>query len=686
MIKTPMMLLLSGEEANDERYMQFAIEDIAKAGFDGICLEFRSSNYNEHDAIGKKAIQFVQDKSKENGMGFVIIVPHCSKWILQKYPYLRRKICKEYSFIASKREGRIVIPKIEGRKPQKVISAFAVKKADNGDIIQIENITKTAEFSFKRGELFAKNCPDGEIFVYVQYTMEEADYAHRKAELILDEYMSIYKNYSVDGYAMDEFGAGARMENAYLCGEDFLKKFKARFGYDFLDKLYLMNHSTGDESFAKVRYDYYSLTNDTTLAYQLQVRKRFEELFGKDLFIGFHHTWFGEGNSGDLWSGAINYFEQSQSLSGGFVDAQYDAERTMTSLGLLAESIAKYNPTGMAYNMCWDRYPTPDKMDYFHRFLAVRNQNWVDFGYSKTLNDADEFFWHVYDFDNSRYLFGDVLKCIQRERVFSQFIGNLQSKPKIAITYNWEANAYYNNDYMHYHRLSLKALADKLVLNNIPADIVPSYETNFDQYEVIFVLWATMMRKEQWVAIKQAITEGKKVYFIGPPARITTDGEDISKEFEAVVGTKIVDVGEFMGGHEYVAWDLWFTEKRVHMKVYRDENRLMDFINGNVKYYGYELPLTDAFFNVLEELKPYQTVDSNKVITKEYHSNNEQILTITARWQSKINEKLCFKGKNIEIKNGLLVGIKIKDGELEIISEPNAEIFVEGKAFEYRVI
>ena len=686
MIETPMMLLLSGEEANDEAYMRFAVEDIAKTGFDAICLEFRDSRYDERDKIGRKAIRFVCDMAKKNGMGFVIIMPHCAKWILEKHPFLRRKICREHSLSVRESRGEIPLIVPEGCTAEKVIAAFRVERSQSGNIVRAVNIVAEAKFSFEKGVLCIGNCPDGEILAYVQYVTDSADYAHEEAKRILDEYLEIYKDYPLDGFALDEFGAGTRLPECYLCGEDFLNKFRKTYGYDFSEKLYLMNHRADGESFAKVRFDYYKMTNEITLSYQMLARKRYEEQFGKNLFIGFHHTWFGEGNSGDLWSGAIDYFRLSRALSGGFVDAQYDAERTMTSLGLIAESVAKYSSTGVAYNMCWDRFTTPEKMDYFHRLLAVRNIRWIGHAYSRELSRRyrlQSFIWNIGALKDT---WGDVERCIRREKAFGRFLGNLQSRPKVAITYNWASVAYFNDDYMHYHRLSLKALADKLMRDNIPVDIVPGYETDFRQYEVIFVLWPTMMEKEHWEAVKRVIEEGRKVYFIGPPARVTTDGTDISRDFEKIVGAEIKENGEFMGGYEYVAWDLWFTEQRIHMRTYMDENRRMDFRNGNVKYYGYELPLTDMFFDVAEELKIYRTINSDRVISKEYYGDGECAMTVTARWQSRIEEKFRFAEKEIEIRNGLTVGIRFRNGEVFVISDPGAEIRIDGKVVAYQTI
>ena len=114
-----MMLLLSGEEAKDTGYMKFAVEDIAATGFDAVCLEFRDSAYNEADAVGREAIRFVCDTAKANGIGFIIIMPHCAPWILKKHPSLRKKICKEYVLSVKKTYGRGARPRYRRKQSSK---------------------------------------------------------------------------------------------------------------------------------------------------------------------------------------------------------------------------------------------------------------------------------------------------------------------------------------------------------------------------------------------------------------------------------------------------------------------------------------------------------------------------------------------------------------------------------------
>lgn len=677
MIRTPMMILLRENEVLDHALIEREVEEIAACGFDAVCLEFRNTTYNEFDDYGNAALQLAYRKTKALGLGFVKILSHCPKELYERIPDFHKRVTKGYVTV---REGNGWTVQgdllLEGIAPDGIFAAFT------------KNFERTDcdEFSFDGTKVRFSSKAKDVALVYLTYTMDSPDYANPEAEQIALAYLEVCRDLELDGFALDEFGAGARLDKVYLANTSFLDLFAKKYGYDFREAVYLMDRRGKDNTFAKVRFDYFSMTNEVTYVYQKKVKDLFTKRYGEDIFIGFHHTWFGEGNSGDLWAGNINYFELGRNLSGGFVDAQYDSERTMTSMGLLAESIAKYT-TGRAYDMCWDRNTTPQKMDYFHRMLSVRNIHWVGHAVSPQIAREEPFSnAMVASFLNNED-FGNIKYYIDREHLFEEFIGKAQGRAKVAILYLWESCAYFNDDYMHFHRLSLKALADKLILNNIPVDIVPSFETDFTKYEVIFALWPVMVPKKLWEALKREIVKGKKVYFIGPPARVTTDGEDISREFDEIVGRKICYEYEFMGGYEYCAWDLWFTEKRIHMRSYQDEKHHMNFYNGNVRYYGYELPITDMFYNVLEELSEYQTVHSSKVISKEFYDGETAVLTLTARWQGKIEEKIQFGGHVFEIHNGTIVGIRLVKGSVDkIISESGAEILAGGKRYRYDAV
>lgn len=377
MISTPMMLLLNTEDAQNHDEIRKSVHEIAQTGFDAVCLEFRNSQFDEFDAVGQAAMQVCYEEAKRCGIGFVKIMPYGSARFLKANPELYRRVLKELSMTFTPEQlSQSQCMQLPGGKPS-LDRAFRIQKNENGEIISAERCEQEVQYLISGEQLQIRVKDAGEYLFYFSCETTDADYANPAITNMLDAFLAAYAPYKLDGYAMDEFGAGSREAGIYLSGESFLALFEATYGYDLRDKLYLLQNRGTDTEFAVVRYDYYTLTNTLTLNYQMAAREKFEAKYGKDLFIGFHHTWWGEGNSGDLWAGNIDYFRLCKALTGGFVDAQYDTERTMLSMTQLAESIARYSDTGNAYNMCWDRYCTPRKMDYYHRMLAARNVKWV---------------------------------------------------------------------------------------------------------------------------------------------------------------------------------------------------------------------------------------------------------------------------------------------------------------------
>ena len=701
MISTPMMLLLNTEDAQNHDEIRKSVQEIAQTGFDAVCLEFRNSQFDEFDAVGQAAMQVCYEEAKRCGIGFVKIVPYASARFLKANPELYRRVLKEIAMVFTPdQRSRSWHIQLSGVKPS-LDQAFRIQKNENGEITNAERCEQEVQYLISGEQLQIRVKDAGEYLFYFSCETPDADYANPAITNMLDAFLAAYAPYKLDGYAMDEFGAGSREAGIYLSGESFLALFEATYGYDLRDKLYVLQNRGTDTEFAVVRYDYYTLTNTLTLNYQMAAREKFEAKYGKDLFIGFHHTWWGEGNSGDLWAGNIDYFRLCKALTGGFVDAQYDTERTMLSMTQLAESIARYSDTGNAYNMCWDRYCTPRKMDYYHRMLAARNVKWVSHALAKSIRNAR---WQCKDItvgfssdvqfaglfadkliDNP--LWGDISKCIRWEHSLEKKLCGANSPAKVAVLYIWESNAFFNNEQMHYHRASLKALLDKLMTNNIPIDVVPSFETNLTHYDVIFALWPSMMPDSLWQTLKQEIAAGKQVYFMGPPAYVTTSGKDISAEFEKLTGSHVTDVKTYCGGFEYPAWDFWFTDKIIPMNIYCEGDEIIERSCGNVHYYGYEAPLTEAMIDVIENLSDYKTIDNDRVISKVYQRSDEKIITLTGRWSCKINMRFAFEGNDIEIQNGTLILISTEKNKItKLLSSGGAQIYINGIRSDYEQI
>ncbi|MCL2351955.1 MAG: hypothetical protein FWC55_05425, partial [Firmicutes bacterium] len=489
-----------------------------------------------------------------------------------------------------------------------------------------------------------------------------------------------------------EFGTGTRKENVYMSGDAFLRQFERTCGYDFLSRLFLLNNEAEGWCAAKTRYDYYKVSTDTTYNVQKYVKEAFTRRYGDDVFLGYHHTWWGEGNSGDLWAGNMDYFRLAENLSGGFADSEFYSEQTMLSLSLLAESLAKYAGGRAAYDMSWNFETTRAQVEYFPRMLAARNLRWIA---------------HIY---GSSVVFGPGYP---RHRTWEQvplalkylddmrgFLGAAESRPKVAMLYCWESAAARNDRFMHYHRLSLKAAIYRLLTNHIELDVIPSTEVNYP-YDVLIALWPEMLPEETWEAVKAFAASGKQVIFIGPPARYTTPGGDISGEFAELVGAEPGGFTEYDGEYDYVARDVWFTDERIPMLcapltptggrvTIRHGENVLGVAKGGVSYYSFEIPLCPYFGSVISGLSRYASITPavpGALSKLSRDAEGGAYLTMAARWGEALECAFECQGSRIELKNGKLLGVQWKDGEVRrVAATEGTEVSIDGTAREYSVI
>ena len=665
---SPIMLMLNTEMAADTEQIRNGIKDIAQKGFDAICVEFRKCIFDENDPIGINAMRVVMDEAQKNNIKVSLTVPPHFKKALKSHPECRNSITVKSECDIINGAFRLEVPAVE-HCLRGVKRFFLISD-------KITDVTDEISYSIQKDAqayIYGECSFEGKLAAYLDFITDEIDYTCDLMENMVSDLLDIYDGYHFSGMALDEFGTGTRLEHYYNISDSFLRGFKNKFGYDFLDKIVYMDYS--GEFSADVRCDYYEMTGINTYNFQKMVRKQFTGRFGKDIFTGFHSTWWGEGNSGDLWAGNIDYFKLTDNLSGGFVDAQYDAERTMLSMTLLAEGLAKYSETGHAYNMCWDRYPTDEKMDYYHRYLAVRNCRWVGHAYGDSGSFGPGYPMHS--------TWNKVSECIKLKKAFSDLYNDAKSKPRVAFLYLWRTMAALNDNSIHYHRLGMKALADKVQKANIEIDIIPEYAPDIDEYDVLFVSWGTNLSEYTRLKIESAVNKGKRVIFIGTPPGIANDFYEVSER------------EEYPDNYEYVAWDIWFTDEKINMLYYpltADEKyvkvktggKICGVAKENVEYYSYEVALTEYFDEILKSLSAYKDIDGGgKVLSKTAYGGDYSVISLCGVWDSIIDIDFEFCGRKISVSSCSAAGIKIFDsGEIEAIGNRNAKIIIDGQEAE----
>lgn len=701
-----MLLLDTTMAASPDRIRQ-AVADIAEQGFDAIALEFRNCGFDEWDEIGQKALRTAEEEARKHGLGFVPILPWPGLRLLKRHPEARQTWIAEHGVFV--RGGRFQVRlrelasagHIETRPVfERIAKAFYVRR-EEGILREALDITDDLRdvslMLTDEATLSGTYGRDGELLLYAAFSTDYPDYASPAMAEAIEESLARYEGLRPDGFALDEFGAGSKTEGVYLAGTAFLQAFRERYGYDFLDRIYWLQNDSGDGTAGKLRFDYYNLTMETTYRIQKLAKDRYEANYGAARFAGFHSTWWGEGNSGDLWAGNIDYFRLTDNLSGGFVDSQYDAERTMMSMTMLAESLAKYSGSGLAYNMCWDRKPTEGNMVYYHRLLACRGVRWVAHAYGNSGPFGPGYPHHP--------TWKTAGRCVAMHKAMQRFADGAVARPRVAVMYAWESVAYRNDPFMHYHRLSMKALLHKLMLRHIEADVVPSFEEDLARYDALIVLWPAMLPEAAWQRIRSyAKLAGKRLVFIGPPGTCTTEGRDIRGEFAELTGAEPAGgEREYPGEYEYVAWDLWFTGDRIPMRcaplelrdggehtrmLIKHDGRLLGVRRGNVSCYAFELPLTPYFDSLLNELEAYRDLLlPPDALGRVALQGDASVLTLMPRFGSALNAAFEYAGRSIVIEGGGLIGLRFQGGRLTAaIGEEGATLFVDGELADYEKI
>jgi|GEM_PF-2301394 len=698
---TSFFLMLDTRDVVDHSRIRRMLTETKAKGFDSINFEFRNSMYDMYSDTGKAAVRAVVNMSKELGLKSVILFEHPGVPLLEKYPQARQKWLIEHRAQVIARAFSLDL--IQPGPPdfsttsavfQGIRRAFFVKR-QAGAISECEDVTDQIGWAFHNANtprITGTYESEGELLLYAEYEINRPDYAFPYIREGLEMMLDICAGCEPDGIILDEFGIGTRKEDIYMGGEWFCRRFEERFGYDFRSRLFLLKNEAEGYCAALTRYHYYKLSCELTGEIQRQANEMFKERYPWCRFTGCHHTWWGEGNSGDLWAGNMDYFSLARNICGGMTDSQFYSESTMTSMISLAESLAKYAGGKEIYSCSWTRDPTPMQLEYYSSLLGSRNCRWTYIGWGCALGFSPGYPDH--------YTWDGLENHLKNQYEMLDFIKTAEKKPKVALMYCWESAAAQNNRFMHYHRLSLKAVLRECMTSHIEIDVVPTFAENLDDYETLIVLWPELLPEDAWSAIRQYVRSGKDVIFMGPPARYTAEGRDVSAEFRALVGAGAISRGEiYPEEYAYDFRDVWFTPEKVDMLCYPMEpaggrplivhgDKCMGIQNGNVKYYPFEIALTPCFGAVMGRLSAFAHINAEQsFISKLMYDGEDAVLTLCARLGQFIDARFEFLDQTVEIRRGKLIGLRFSAGVLkEAVSRRGAVIRVNGKEREYKII
>ncbi|MBI3990554.1 MAG: hypothetical protein HY350_00235 [Candidatus Omnitrophica bacterium] len=703
-----MFYMLENYQIGNKVKLKKGVRDIAGKGFDSILLQLRDTAFQLDDPEVIKSVEIITDEAHRLGLKLVLtfVTTNCRPWFysfFKKYP-------KEGDIYVKKAEGRIkdglllaetnyhISGKPFASHAEEVAAGFYIagnefkKLPKLKYIYHFEQPTWTDDATDWHGssngtlkiKADAEGIRSGKVVLYVGFRMLEPDYGSKAVYEFLNILLDKYKNIRLDGIAWDEPGShGATMNGGwgnYKLTDNFISRFKKEHGYDIADKLYLLD-SGGRESY-KARYDYFNSLRNVLFDAQKYFVDNGRKLFGKGIFSGIHHTWIGEAGVNDIYIGSIDYFHLSENLSGGFSDGAFSYEKSMCYTYRLSASIGKYHKKKKWYSNCWDYDPTFQKMAHFTRLMAILNLGWIAHSYGQAMMGG----WGAYPHNDTwRYM----KTCVKRIKDVSGFIGDAKERVKIAVYHSWESIAMLNNNFSQLQKTFQLNASLTFVNSNYPFDFLgesqvarADVKTNKlmlgeNSYDILIVPWPAMLPDRVWGNIKEFIRRNGRVIFIGPPAMVTVEGEDISKDFFNIIRVEPFDINDYI--NEYLKHRP-FPEVPVPMSAFTYPLKPLDCdvvfagVDGCNGVKNRELPVYyltgidpgGKMLKVIREsgYKEIVETDVTNVIYTTYESNSGIILTATGRYDKPFHGRFKFDGNVVDVDSARLLCVKIANEAL----------------------
>lgn len=711
MTNNMMFYILENYQIGNDELLKKGVRDIADKGFNSILLQIRDTAFQMDDPEVVKSVEAVTDETHNLGLKICLafITTDCRPWhysFFKKYPQagevhiLRgegkiegNKFSLPIFFSHDKNEHGAYSIRFE-----KVIKSFIKNEGEFAALpefpyrIDIVRQAGLDEDGYFHGESKSRVVISGEssgikdttLILYGAFRVGYPDYASDEFRNFMNYLLDKYSHIPIDGVAWDEPGIPGDW-SYYKISPAFCRRFTAEHGYDIINKLYMLDYEV--KGCGKARYDYYLTLRNVLFDAQKHFVDKAREIFGRDIASGIHHTWTGEGCSNDLTAGCIDYFYLAKNLTGGFTDGGFSDEPALIYTYQLARSLGKTSRSQEAYSNCWDFCPTPEKIRFFIRLMAMWNLNWIGHAYGHGVGFGPGYPFH--------YTWEEFKQATKRLKEVKKFIGTAKSSPGIAIYHSWESLAGINTPFTHLHKTGLINLTYQLVKENIPFDFIGAEQLSGamlkeekmllsdSRYELLIVPWSSMLPAAVWKKIKDFSLAGGKLIFFGPPAGELTAGENIMPEFFEMTGIESFSLAEYIDRYLQErgepATRLPETDFRYPLKI----NGAREVVAKDGDCYGvrhsqrptYYLSLLDPKEEILDIVKGLRLLSLVKINIKDvfyeiYRSDDEIVFVVTGSYDRSFSGSFSVGDHTIEVSEAKFLGVKIYDkGRVEVVGE-----------------
>ncbi|MFA6293007.1 MAG: hypothetical protein WC637_14565, partial [Victivallales bacterium] len=418
-----------------------------------------------------------------------------------------------------------------------------------------------------------------------------------------------------------------------------------------------------------------------------------KKLYGKDIFLGTHHTF--SGMAIDLRCGCLDYFKLGRLLTAAFTDTGWDVTPHSETVFhyALADSLRKELGKPAAYVNDWSRIPHVSWYDYYTRLKMLYRLDWRMILLGRFAEGHPTFPW-----DRHWTCVGNNAGQLES---FGNFIKNGNNpQSEMAVWHSWESLACLEVSRLHHVRLwmtcnynlSEEALKCSRHFDYVSGQAIEEAETGKGMihlpggsYKRLMLPYAVVMTKAMWKKILACVKAGVEIIFVGPPPlRLSDSGDDISAEFCKLCGVKGTDFGQYdswLKAHKPVpGFGDWEPEKADFSfpiiplagaeTLPNDEGETIGVRNlSNRVTWLTSLDPREQFFRHLA--RP----ESNCPYPEHYgHAyfrilsgggSQEFILVCVSPLHERLHEKFAFKDMSFEIEGGSWALLKIAKGKIK---------------------
>lgn len=519
---------------------------------------------------------------------------------------------------------------------------------------------------------------DAELVVYLRHdTRSHADFWAADFRRYFDELLECYRQIPLDGVGWDEPAYDGNW-GSYRYGPAFAEAFERINGYRLADQLYLLDEPGMSPEAVKVRLDYYRTLNEGLAQAQSNLIDKAHAIFGKHLLLGTHHTWQGEGGSGDYRAGAVDYFRLNDRMDAGYTDCSWWDPDAVAYAYTLGSSLGRLTPSGETEANTWHYRPTVSNIRTNVNLMTLMNITWFNI-------------WFGHDCDcvlqQGHYTWPITAAAMRSHRDHQRRIGKRRPVVEVAIWHGWEGVCGWNRPGLaNSHKAFCLNTSRLFIERNIAADFIDSrllaqsriengqLVNALGAYRVLIVPFALAISRQAFERCAEFARAGGRVLFTGTPVAFDEQGQSLAQAFADLLGMPETTAEHYMAGIDAICTLPNYRPQRLEvcrplasglpraLVSCEGENHGVTSEDGNALF----LTDLDPHQRLIERIEDRLSQDvqsyGDNLLWRLYRGEKGDLLVIVAREDRPMRGIIRWGKKLIEISGGS-VGLLEKSGE-----------------------